>query len=201
MALINCPECGKEISNTVKECIHCGCPLKDKKKISKKTIIIIIVLLMVAFMVVKLNSSHTIQHTKLFEIMEYKQPSSIKEELGNGYEYKSFDSGSTCEDYEDITIDGLPCSLVEISYDYGEYERVLIEVSGITAEEKSVLEKDFISYYGKDYEYEEDEYNGRKTFMYTWEFESNRRVVFDIHESKENGMYWIRINSFHNWLK
>ena len=24
MALINCPECGKQISNTVKNCPHCG---------------------------------------------------------------------------------------------------------------------------------------------------------------------------------
>lgn len=24
MALVKCPECGKEISNTAKKCIHCG---------------------------------------------------------------------------------------------------------------------------------------------------------------------------------
>lgn len=27
MALIKCPECGKEISDRVQACIHCGCPL------------------------------------------------------------------------------------------------------------------------------------------------------------------------------
>ncbi|MDR1772486.1 MAG: hypothetical protein LBS02_17905 [Hungatella sp.] len=27
MALINCPECGKEVSNKADVCIHCGCPL------------------------------------------------------------------------------------------------------------------------------------------------------------------------------
>ena len=27
MALIQCPECGKEISNRATACIHCGCPL------------------------------------------------------------------------------------------------------------------------------------------------------------------------------
>ena len=33
MALINCPECGKEISNKSKQCIHCGFPieLNDEK--------------------------------------------------------------------------------------------------------------------------------------------------------------------------
>lgn len=29
MALINCPECGKEISDRAECCIHCGYPLSD----------------------------------------------------------------------------------------------------------------------------------------------------------------------------
>ena len=29
MALIKCPECGKEISDTAESCIHCGYPLTD----------------------------------------------------------------------------------------------------------------------------------------------------------------------------
>lgn len=29
MALIKCPECGKEISNMAKVCIHCGFPLQE----------------------------------------------------------------------------------------------------------------------------------------------------------------------------
>lgn len=29
MALIKCPECGKEISDKAKSCIHCGCPLDE----------------------------------------------------------------------------------------------------------------------------------------------------------------------------
>ena len=29
MALINCPECGKEISDKSKQCIHCGFPLES----------------------------------------------------------------------------------------------------------------------------------------------------------------------------
>lgn len=31
MALINCPECGKEISDTVSACIHCGYRIKSKE--------------------------------------------------------------------------------------------------------------------------------------------------------------------------
>lgn len=204
MALIKCPECGKEVSNTSKECIHCGYPLKKKVHIPKKVIavaLISVILLILVLALIKCSFSHTIQHTELFEIMEFKQPSSIKNVLGDNYEYKTFNGGSSCEDYNDIEVDGLPCSLVEISYDYGEYERVLLEVSDISADKKDILVKDFIAQYGKDYDYEENEYNDRKSFKHTWDFEPNRRISFDIHESKEDGMYWIRINSFHNWMK
>ena len=31
MALINCPECGKEVSDKSKQCIHCGYPLTNYK--------------------------------------------------------------------------------------------------------------------------------------------------------------------------
>ena len=31
MALIKCKECGKEISDTANECVHCGCPLGKVK--------------------------------------------------------------------------------------------------------------------------------------------------------------------------
>lgn len=32
MALIKCPECGKNISDTCKNCIHCGCQSEKAKK-------------------------------------------------------------------------------------------------------------------------------------------------------------------------
>lgn len=40
MACITCPECGKEVSSEAKNCIHCGYPLKKKKKpkVSRKII-------------------------------------------------------------------------------------------------------------------------------------------------------------------
>ena len=36
MALIKCPECGKEVSETVDLCINCGYQIKPKKKVNKK---------------------------------------------------------------------------------------------------------------------------------------------------------------------
>jgi ribosomal protein L7/L12 len=35
MGLINCPECGKEISDKASACIHCGFPLEQKDKLYK----------------------------------------------------------------------------------------------------------------------------------------------------------------------
>ena len=32
MALIKCPECGKEISDKANACIHCGYPLNEQKE-------------------------------------------------------------------------------------------------------------------------------------------------------------------------
>lgn len=45
MALINCPECGKEISSTSKICINCGYKLDKKTFISNKILYIIILIL------------------------------------------------------------------------------------------------------------------------------------------------------------
>lgn len=44
MALIKCSECGKEISDKSKKCIHCGNKIKkNKKKINENLLIILIV--------------------------------------------------------------------------------------------------------------------------------------------------------------
>ena len=41
MALIKCPECGKDVSSKAPACIHCGCPLDSQTStsVSKKVVI------------------------------------------------------------------------------------------------------------------------------------------------------------------
>ncbi|MCR4744588.1 MAG: zinc-ribbon domain-containing protein, partial [Lachnospiraceae bacterium] len=61
MALMNCPECNKEISDMVEACPHCGYPVKKKRlhKITPKTIgvlLIGIILLGIAFFIISYNS-------------------------------------------------------------------------------------------------------------------------------------------------
>ena len=51
MALINCPECGKEISNTAKRCIHCGYNLKKGTKENKKVFTIVIISIAVVILI------------------------------------------------------------------------------------------------------------------------------------------------------
>ncbi|MCC8098701.1 MAG: hypothetical protein LIO78_01360 [Clostridiales bacterium] len=41
MALINCPECGKQISDKAANCIHCGFPLSDLKGTGTKYFLIL----------------------------------------------------------------------------------------------------------------------------------------------------------------
>ena len=38
MALITCPECGKDVSSTAKACPHCGCPITQKEAIDNKMV-------------------------------------------------------------------------------------------------------------------------------------------------------------------
>lgn len=46
MALINCPECGKEISDTVKKCPNCGVKIKTKKNAGNKLVFIMVICLL-----------------------------------------------------------------------------------------------------------------------------------------------------------
>ena len=32
MALIQCPECGRQVSDKARKCPHCGCPLEELEK-------------------------------------------------------------------------------------------------------------------------------------------------------------------------
>lgn len=50
MALINCPECNREISDSVKKCPHCGYKLKKNNGKGEKIIVLLLILLVVVGM-------------------------------------------------------------------------------------------------------------------------------------------------------
>lgn len=49
MALINCPECKKEISNKATACPHCGCPIGKKPKSSSDKLLDVVRFLLIIF--------------------------------------------------------------------------------------------------------------------------------------------------------
>lgn len=61
MALINCKECGKEISNTCKTCVHCGAKTETSKTNNKKLIrnisILIVFVLLIGFVFIFYNNT------------------------------------------------------------------------------------------------------------------------------------------------
>ncbi len=72
MALIKCPECGKEISDTIKKCPNCG--YKNKKKLNKKKIVIICIISLVLLIggcisIITIKNNNTKQQEKL--VQEY----------------------------------------------------------------------------------------------------------------------------------
>lgn len=208
MALIKCPECGKNISDTCENCIHCGCPIRKGKNINKKIVFgvgglaIVVAIVIIGVSVINKVSSHAIKNTQLMKLMEYTSSSEIKKDLGDNYEHKVWDAlDSTSDVYENIVIDGKEYAEVEISYQSdGDYERIYLDSDSIwTEEEYKILVKDFIEQYGVGYDYEEDEYKGNAIYDYSWYMSFYRRVSLSVHQSSDDKkMYWVRINSFHN---
>lgn len=109
MAMIKCPECGNEISDKAKKCIHCGAKTKNKE--NKLPIIIcgcIIFVLVIAIiaLVITLNTgdnstSSNKGNSKINENVEEK--SDVEE--GNGFEEDKTEIISISKD-ESITLDG-----------------------------------------------------------------------------------------------
>ena len=75
MAMINCPECGKEISDTVKNCIHCGYPIKKpKKELPIKKIGIVTVISLIAIIgIVILVLSNTLNDAEKADVEQVEK--------------------------------------------------------------------------------------------------------------------------------
>lgn len=65
MALINCPECQKEVSEIAKMCPHCGYKMKDNKKIIAIVSVSVIVVLLIVFFIFKSGSASIIGEWKI----------------------------------------------------------------------------------------------------------------------------------------
>lgn len=213
MALIQCPECGKDISDTSDICIHCGFPLEKPKKINwikkhkKKVIIAGVVVALLAFIIFLFSKGksllpHTIQNTELMKLLDYSSETQIKNQLGKEYEHEYYDVlNSSSDNYKDVLIDGKKYSKVEISYESDEtFERIYLSTDPIWSKsEYKTLVADLMEQYGSDYEYSEDESDGKPIYEYNWKMSFLRRVSCSIYADKsKEGKYWVKIISFHN---
>lgn len=91
MALINCPECGKEISSTVKKCPNCGYTVK--KKSSKKIIGIILIIVLI------LGIGGIVGYKMLIPQKQYSQAVQLLEQ---GKCNEANDIFSEIQDYKDV---------------------------------------------------------------------------------------------------
>ena len=91
MALIKCPECGKEISDKTKKCPECGYPIKklNKKSGTKRKIIIsliivigIIFIISITVIIIKLSNGKSTQ-----QVEQQTQTEIVTETPLNDYEY------------------------------------------------------------------------------------------------------------------
>ncbi len=121
MALINCPECGHEVSDTAATCPHCGCAIsqqqteektKKKKSISKKKLIIIISSIIVALIIVAVGALLIKQHADNVEKERIQKESQKKQEREESYKsnldlvsYSMLDGASKAEELGNLTHD------------------------------------------------------------------------------------------------
>lgn len=172
MALINCPECGKEISDTASKCPHCGYVLKsiiknisgNKKKLMATTVVIIIVACIVlAFSIllrpnIKMND-FDVKNGKVATIFFLGIPTEIEDDEW---------------EYEDCGIKFYNIPVKEISYDLSEGKYSLLFDGEYKENLENIVEKYCDSarnvYLFSEYTYKELEisvdYGDDFSFMY-----------------------------------
>lgn len=156
MALIKCPECESEISDTVTTCINCGYKLKYKK-LNKKVMITIIcviaVVVSVLFVMKDLSAKET--YPQVMKVLNQSYVSDVIEILGDGYETAS-SSTAKFYVYNNLELDGIIYDEIHITelkntgslYEIG-FEFYVDELS-----EMEKYAEEISKYYG---EYEERE--------------------------------------------
>lgn len=139
MALINCPECGKEVSDQAKTCAHCGYPISSsqKKKDGKSKPLVLKWLMLVVTTVAVLGVVVYILLTNnpeyiLKKYLKYYTSGNVK-----GIE-KLFYNG-----YDGNDIDDIKTGITIISYDKSEIKEVSSEQAKMwsenTPEEKGIF--------------------------------------------------------------
>ena len=83
MALIRCPKCKHEISDTTNKCIHCGARIREKKHSLKRKIILIIILIVLSITIAITIFINCNQTSNNIDTKQHEDNSQIKVETDN----------------------------------------------------------------------------------------------------------------------
>ena len=78
MALINCPECGREISDSSEKCIHCGYTLHPERQAKSKKKKIVVVVLVAAVAVIAVLAGIMLMEQKDAAVFEHSKAAYLK---------------------------------------------------------------------------------------------------------------------------
>ena len=125
MALIKCPECEAEISDTSDVCVNCGFPIKNKKNTNIKRIIpmmacVIIAAIILIFVVNFINKTN---YPEMMQVLRCSYVADAKELLGDDYEIRS-STTVLFYVYNNLALDGIVYDTAHITEnaDGGLYE-------------------------------------------------------------------------------
>lgn len=178
MALIKCPECGKEISDQAKECKYCGYPIKisKKKNINNKIIVsalaIVFIIGVIFFAANKLHKIHPYEIKYGNEVISYYDSEDEILQLSSSIEIRSklmfWD-------------DSYPIS---VYIDRGKIRMINIESEDVTVY-GNISVGDNISKIANTFDYEQEVNNG----LYTVLFSNNKEVDENSVEYNDNNLY------------
>lgn len=127
MALIKCKECGKDISDTAKVCIHCGAKTEKTKELNKKLklygIISIIIILIISSIILIYNNDTIVKskNKAISLLQKYKNDEIDTEKLVDELEQLSYDIKALSNQKDDFSksskLNLLSITLNSISWD------------------------------------------------------------------------------------
>lgn len=194
MALISCPECGKEISNKSKHCVHCG--YKLSKKITKKQkifIIVLSVLLLITFTftIKKVFFSQTESSDILEQLLKSKHPEDIKNLFGENYETTNYDNeiSSKVESYENFKINDLDCNLLTLHYEGDTYTAYNCSIFNLDIQHLNFIKRKMIGIFGNNYNFNSEDDDE----IYYWDLPTNETISLSILDYSDAEPYYIQI--------
>lgn len=191
MALISCPECGKEISNKSKNCVHCGYKLARKISIKQKVFIIILsVLLLITctFTIKKVFFSSSESSDSLEQLLKCENPEDIKNLLGEDYETTVHNETSTkTETYRNFKINDFDCELLVMLYSNDKYTEYAFHLINIDTQHLTLIKQKMIELFGNIYNYNSN--NDEEVFV--WKKPTGKTISLTILKNTDTKKYYL----------